>query len=119
VREMRGPEDDEDAFCSRLSNLGSSLTPLEGNETTRYLTGFWRGRGWGRINRVWAGLSWLTTEECCRLGERCGGKFYADPKECEDIKDLVYASMQKPQTWTSVSDMHTCFISGFPSLLTL
>lgn len=102
------PDDraDEDAFCLRLSRLGAwfcrptlrhqNMDP--GPDSLR----LWIG--WSEADGVW--VLKMTTREALKnavgrvrlaknMDERCraidisGGKFYSDPKDCEDTRDLV------------------------------
>jgi hypothetical protein len=74
-RYPRDPEEDTELLLG-WSESGGVWVPKV-NESAAM------AKGVGRIGNA------FTMEERCSVIEKLGGKFYSDPKDCEDTKDMV------------------------------
>ena len=109
-----GSEDgaEEDAFCQRLRKIGAKWFKSE-EHYFRWVEGMVPGEldadtelllGWPESGGVWVlkvtqsdavrdGVGRLknafTMQERCGVIEQLGGRFYGDPKDCPDTKDMV------------------------------
>ncbi|KAN0083431.1 hypothetical protein V8E54_002519, partial [Elaphomyces granulatus] len=102
---------EEDAFCQKMRKLGAKLWQNE-EHYIHVLLGEWELTeeeavelkvGWPAAGGVWVlksgsrrarprGIAQinlaLNMEERCRVIEKLGGKFYANPEECPDLAGL-------------------------------